>query len=220
MDRSQSAAADASRAALVGQGLACRRGARLLFSGLDIALAPHSLTWLRGANGSGKTSLLRLLAGLAQPQAGSIAVQGPPPCYVGHANALKDDLTLLESLSFEAELRGLPRPDACAQQALARMGLAARRHHLARCLSQGQRRRAALARLALDDTPAPWLLDEPLDALDTDGAQRLQRLVQAHVARGGAVLYTSHQPVDWAGQDVFDLARHAASAGAQQEPRP
>lgn len=209
------AAASATRAALEGRGLACRRGARLLFSGLDITLAPHSLTWLRGANGSGKTSLLRLLAGLSPPCAGSVERPARMPRFVGHANALKDDLTLLESLAFEAQMRGLPRPDACAQQALAQMGLAAQRHHLARGLSQGQKRRAALARLALDDEPCAWLLDEPLDALDADGVQQLGRLVQAHVQRGGAVLYTSHQGVGWAGQQVFDLGRHAAGTGAQ-----
>jgi heme exporter protein A len=205
MDRAHAVVAAAARAALEGRGLACRRGARLLFRGLDITLPPHSLTWLRGPNGSGKTSLLRLLAGLSLPHAGSVAHGGGQPCFVGHANALKDDLTLLESLGFEAELRGLPRPAACARQALAQMGLAAQGHHLARSLSQGQRRRAALARLALDDAPAAWLLDEPLDALDADGVQRLGRLVQAHAARGGAVLYTSHQGVDWHGQVEFEM---------------
>lgn len=195
--------------ALQVQGLACRRGRRLLFQGLGLGLAPGSITWLRGANGSGKTSLLRLLAGLAPPEAGTLQWQGLARLYVSHANALKDDLTLAESVAFMARLQGYAhgqnQADACAARALATLGMAHRAAALVRTLSQGQRRRGALARLALDDTPRAWLLDEPYDALDSDGTQRLDALIRANAARGGLVLLTSHQPIDLAGAATLTL---------------
>jgi heme exporter protein A len=188
----------------------------LLFSQLFITMPPGSLTWLRGTNGSGKTSLLRLLAGLsapadgevlwngvALPHAGTQARQGI--VYIGHANALKDDLSLLEAVSFLAQLAGLPNPPKCAAQGLAQFGLQAQQHAAVRTLSQGQRRRGALARLALDDTPRTWLLDEPYDALDDASTQRLSALISAHAARGGAVLLTSHQAVSLPGLREYSL---------------
>jgi heme exporter protein A len=178
----------------------------MLFEGLDIALAPGSLTWLRGANGSGKTSLMRILAGLSTPVAGEVLLNGQPlrkapplarqsVAYIGHANALKDDLSLHESVAFLARLAGMDRPEERAAAALDTLGLANRRKALVRTLSQGQRRRGALARLALDEQPRTWILDEPYDALDADSIQRLSTLIGAQAARGGAVLLTSHQPV-------------------------
>lgn len=191
--------------ALEGRCLACRRGGRVLFAGLDIALAPRSLVWLRGANGSGKTSLLRILAGLTPPAAGSVRAPAAQPILVGHSHALKDDLSVHEVLCFQAELAGLPHAAQRTERALQAMGLTARRDHLVRTLSQGWRRRTALARLALDDRPAAWLLDEPLDALDADGVERLGQLLAEHRARGGAVLFTSHQPPPWSGVAEFDI---------------
>jgi heme exporter protein A len=201
---------------LEGRQLACRRGRRLLFQQLDIALPPGSITWLRGTNGSGKTSLMRILAGLSAPSDGQVLWNGRPlreagaeartgTLYIGHANALKDDLTLLESLAFLARLGGLDAADARAAAALERAGLAAQRHVAVRTLSQGQRRRGALARLALDDAPRSWILDEPYDALDSASTVQLSRLIEAHAARGGAVLLTSHQAVALAGLRVHEL---------------
>lgn len=191
---------------LEGRSLSCQRGRRLLFERLDITLAPGSVTWLRGANGSGKTSLMRILAGLSSASAGEVLWNGltlnkaghqarRSVTYIGHANALKDDLTLLEATTFLAQLSGLSDPRARASRALETLGLGNRRQALVRTLSQGQRRRGALARLALDDQPRTWILDEPYDALDADSVARLSQLITAQVSAGGAVLLTSHQAV-------------------------
>ncbi len=203
---------------LEGRALACRRGRRLLFEGLTIRLEAGHATWLRGTNGSGKTSLLRILAGLSAPAAGEVLWNGEPAhrgasdarrglLYIGHTNALKDDLTLLEALAYLGRLAELDAQAARARATLAleRLGLAAQKNLAVRHLSQGQRRRGALARLALDDAPRTWILDEPYDALDAESTQRLSALVAEHVARGGAVLLTSHQSVSLPGLRVFDL---------------
>lgn len=214
---------------LAAQALACRRGRQLLFSGLNLSLAPGSLTWLRGANGSGKTSLMRILAGLATPEQGQVLWNGQPLLragddaraqllYIGHANALKDDLTLAEALAFLAQLQGLDAPMQRASAALARLGLATRAGALVRTLSQGQRRRGALARLALDEaTPRTWILDEPFDALDQASVATLAALIEAQAARGGAVLLTSHQAVALAGLQCFDLVAAPARGAPRQQ---
>jgi heme exporter protein A len=201
----------AAPALLAARGLACRRGRQLLFRDLDLALQRGNVRWLRGANGSGKTSLLRILAGLSQAAEGDVLWQGlalgqageaarRALIYISHANGLKDDLTLLESLAFLADLAGLDRSTDRARQALARLGLSSRGNAPVRTLSQGQRRRGALARLVLDDSPARvWLLDEPFDALDAPSSALLAELITDHSARGGAVLLTSHQAVDLPG---------------------
>lgn len=208
---------------LSAHGLGCRRGRRRLFGGLDLHLPPGGVTWLRGTNGSGKTSLMRILAGLSAPAEGELRWNGQPiesaeadaRCgilYIGHANALKDDLTLSEALAFLARLLGLDEAPARAGAALGRLGLDSRRDAMVRTLSQGQRRRGALARLALDDAPRTWILDEPYDALDRDSMALLTDLIENHAARGGAVLLTSHQPVDLAGAREFDLEPFRAVA--------
>jgi heme exporter protein A len=186
--------------------VACRRGDRLLFTGLNETLAPGELLWLRGGNGRGKTSLLRLVAGLSAPESGRILWGDAPTrrnarfadelVYIAHTNALKDDLTAAESLAFLARVHGRIRdanPSAPAlRAALARLGLAGRERTPTRSLSQGLRRRVALARLALETAPALWVLDEPFDALDVAGTATLHALLAAHRARGGSVLLTSH----------------------------
>ncbi|MBI5255370.1 MAG: cytochrome c biogenesis heme-transporting ATPase CcmA [Burkholderiales bacterium] len=203
-------------AALSARGLACRRGRRMLFRGLDLALPAGSVTWLRGTNGSGKTSLMRILAGLSHPAEGEVLWQGQPwrhaaaaaragTLYIGHANALKDDLTLTEAVAFLAALAGLDDATGRATRALERLGLASRRQAPVRTLSQGQRRRGALARLALDDVPRTWILDEPFDALDRASVGVLSGLIEDHARRGGAVLLTSHQAVELAGAGELDL---------------
>lgn len=197
-------------ASLRAAGLACRRGDRLLFEGLDLALDAGQVLWLRGANGRGKTSLLRLLAGLAEPAAGTIRWNGEPLrnagaafrhglTYIGHANALKDDLTALEALQFLARIHGRPGATPALVAALQALDVGSRRNAPVRTLSQGQRRRVALARLALDlagaVAPGLWVLDEPYDALDPDGIATLDALLAAHARRGGCVALTSHLPL-------------------------
>ena len=194
--------------------VACRRGDRLLFAGLDETLAGGELLWLRGGNGRGKTSLLRLVAGLAAADRGQI-LWGDEPArksprfaaqlvYIAHANALKDDLTATESLAFLARIHGREPAPAALRAALVRMGLAGRERTPTRSLSQGLRRRVALARLALETQPGLWVLDEPFDALDVAGTAALHALLAAHRARGGSVLLTSHH---------LHLDAEAASAG-------
>jgi heme exporter protein A len=176
--------------------LACRRGERILFRGLNLAVRPGEIVWVRGANGQGKTSLLRLLAGLARPEAGRIEHGADRErVYVGHANALKDDLTVAESLMFLSRLHGFDTGAEAHERALRRFGLFSRRNAPVRTLSQGQRRRVALARLCTAPATALWLLDEPFDALDAEGVDALNALLAEHAARGGSVLLTSHVPL-------------------------
>jgi len=190
----------------------------MLFRGVDLELPAGGITWLRGTNGSGKTSLMRILAGLAHAAEGEVRWNGQPfaragvsaraaVLYVGHANALKDDLTLAEAVAFHAALAGMDEPAARAERALAALRLADRRRLPVRNLSQGQRRRGALARLVLDDAARTWILDEPFDALDSASVELLAGLIVDHAARGGAVLLTSHQTIPLADAREFDLER-------------
>jgi heme exporter protein A len=185
--------------------LACRRGDRVLFEGVHLSVAPGHLIWLRGSNGRGKTSLLRLVTGLASPEKGQVLWDGEPIrksetyrselVHIGHANALKDDLTVAESLAFLARIHGREVSAQTLQGALELFGLSSRRRAPVRTLSQGQRRRVALGRLALESRPGLWVLDEPFDALDIEGMERLNALLAIHQGRGGSALLTSHQQV-------------------------
>ncbi|MBB5205026.1 heme exporter protein A [Inhella inkyongensis] len=191
------ATADAAPVLLHAQQLVCERGERPLFAALDLSLRAGDCLWLRGVNGSGKTTLLRTLAGLRAPAAGRLQRQAPL-LYLGHANALKDDLTVAENLRLDAALRGQLVTVAALRQALDALALGPLRARPVRSLSQGQRRRTALARLGLSlqtEAAELWLLDEPFDALDDAGVQALCALMAAQCARGGAVLFTSHQAV-------------------------
>ncbi|MDP1693829.1 MAG: cytochrome c biogenesis heme-transporting ATPase CcmA [Burkholderiaceae bacterium] len=188
---------------LVAQDLACRRGNRLLFKGVNFSVGAGQAVWLRGRNGRGKTSLLRLAAGLSSPESGSIRWGDVPVrkavglarrmVYVGHTSALKDDLSVTEALRFLALLHGRDSDAGAMHRALDRVGMSTRRDAPVRTLSQGQRRRATLARLALEREASIWILDEPYDALDVDGVECVNALLHANLARGGSVLLTSHQ---------------------------
>ncbi len=167
-----------------------------------------------GANGSGKTSLLRILCGLLTPSSGEVRWRGSPIrslreeyakqlVYLGHAPAVKGDLSAAENLSIASALAGFPVSRAQVQAALAALALAAADVPL-RKLSQGQRRRAALARLCLSAATL-WLLDEPFTALDAQGAERLRELFGGHLARGGAIVFTTHQDPGIAATQVLDL---------------
>jgi heme exporter protein A len=185
--------------------LTCVRGDRTLFSGISFSLAAGAGLLVQGANGAGKTSLLRILVGLAPAAEGSLAWDGTPVralgeayrrviAYCGHAHALKDDLTAVENLQAAAALAGQPASDAQALAALERAGIGAEAALPARSLSQGQRRRVSLARLALARARL-WVLDEPLAALDLSGIDWLAVLLDAHLAGGGLAVVTSHQPL-------------------------
>lgn len=184
---------------LVVRGLECRRGERRLFSDLAFSVSPGQIVWIRGANGQGKTTLLRTLAGMSAPESGEIVWHQPMPkrrlTYLAHANALKEDLTVAESLRFLLALAGDAPESELLDGALDRFGLTSRRNAPVRTLSQGQRRRVALARLAAQTTPSTWLLDEPFDALDASGIETLNALLAEHARRGGSVVLTSHVPL-------------------------
>ena len=186
-------------ATLVVRELACSRGDRTLFAPTSFTAAAGDIVWVRGANGQGKTTLLRTLAGLAAPSAGQIVWQrsddgAPRVVYLAHANAIKDELTVRESLRFLLDLADAKVGDADVDAALDRFGLLSRRDAFVRTLSQGQRRRVALARLAAQREALPWLLDEPFDALDAAGVEALASLIAEHAGRGGSVVLTSHVP--------------------------
>jgi heme exporter protein A len=197
---------DEKNVVLCARDLTIRRGNEVLFHSLNFELQPGRLLWLRGSNGSGKTSLLRVVAGLTRPDSGQLTCHGAALStskdykgkllYLGHSSALKDDLTPMESLKFLSDIRGLPCAKDRIESALRRVGVFHRRHLSARVLSQGQRRRVALARLALEDGPGLWILDEPLDALDDAGIAVVKELFKENVQRGGSVLFTSHIPLD------------------------
>lgn len=181
--------------ALRVDGLAVARGGRVLFSGLTFAAQAGDYVELRGANGSGKTSLIRALAGFLPPRAGTIVferIEEPALAlhYVGHANGLKSNASVASHARYWAGLFG----DADAEGALARVGLSGARDRLARTLSQGQARRLALSRLVIAPRPI-WLLDEPASALDADGRETLGALVAAHRADGGIVVAAVHEPL-------------------------
>ena len=191
---------------LEGQGLECTRGGRVLFEQLNLRVQGGQGLYIAGGNGAGKTSLLRLLCGLLPPSAGQVLWQGAPLAqqreqlgrdlvYIGHLNGVKDDLTALENLHFAAALSGRPATAEQLHHALELLGLGARAKLPARVLSQGQRRRLALARLVLAQEVPLWILDEPFTALDTAGVVVLRGLIEAQLARGGIVVLTTHQEV-------------------------
>ena len=197
-----------TEASLLGiEELAGRRADRLLFSGLTGAAGPGETLRLSGPNGCGKTTALRIVCGLLAPEAGRVRWRGrvvsESPndpgwrrelAFVGHREALKDALTPLENLRFARAMRG-GRSRGRPEEALERVGLGGERDTLVRDLSAGQRRRAALARLVLDDSVL-WVLDEPAAALDRDGAALVESLCAEHAAAGGAIVLTSHQPIE------------------------
>jgi heme exporter protein A len=196
----------AAGALLGAAGLECVRGERTLFSGLSLELHGGELLRVAGANGSGKTSLLRMLCGLLEPDEGEVRWRGEPIgalredfwrelVYIGHANALKDDLTAVENLVVARALQGARLGEARALEALADLGLERSARLPARALSQGQRRRVALARLALSESQPLWILDEPFSALDAAAVEQVRATLAAHLARGGMLLYSTHQDV-------------------------
>ncbi len=185
--------------------LACSRGRHRLFAGLSFRLEPGQWLQVSGGNGAGKTSLLTIVAGLRDSDAGRVEWQGQPIAeqrerfhrdllFVGHASGAKEEFSALENLRYSLALDGVVVEDAALRAALERLGLRGRERLPARVLSAGQRRRLVLARLLL--RPARlWVLDEALTALDAEGVDVLGELLAEHLATGGMALLTSHQAV-------------------------
>ncbi|MCP9630584.1 heme ABC exporter ATP-binding protein CcmA [Rhodopseudomonas palustris] len=185
---------------LRGLGLRCIRGGREVFDGLGFEVAGGEALALVGHNGAGKTSLLRLIAGLLQPAAGSITLDGgeadtpvaEQAHYLGHRDALKPSLSVTENLSFWREFLGGETTDLAA--AIAAVGLGHAAELPAAYLSAGQRRRLSIARLLVVRRPI-WLLDEPTSALDVKGQELFVRLMQDHLAGGGMIIAATHLPL-------------------------
>jgi heme exporter protein A len=180
------------------RAVACIRGGRLLFEGLDLVLEPGGAALIAGPNGAGKSSLIRLAAGLLPAASGR--VERPAPAALADEGlALDPKLGLARALGFWSRLDG-----SDAGEAMAAMGLAALGDVPVRMLSTGQRKRAVLARVAASGARL-WLLDEPANGLDGDGEERLAAAMAAHRAGGGAILAASHQPLDLPGAKRVEL---------------
>ena len=185
--------------------LSCSRGNKPLFADVSFDIQPGHALHLEGDNGVGKTSLLRIVCGLSPADAGEVRWQGQriqdeaaafraALFYLGHGLSLKEELSALENLMSDAAVSGRTLSEPQALVALARMGLRGREHLPLRVMSQGQKRRTALARLLASQAPL-WVLDEPFVALDAKAVDGLRGLLAEHVTHGGMVLFTSHQPV-------------------------
>jgi heme exporter protein A len=192
--------------------LSCTRGDKRLFSDVSFTLAPGQWLHLEGDNGVGKTSLLRLVCGLSALEQGQIQWQNLSVAhnpeefranlaYLGHQLALKEDLTPLENLQADAAVAGRTVSVFEAMAALAQLGLRGREHLPVRVLSQGQKRRTALSRLALSHAKL-WVLDEPFVALDGAAQNALSNVINQHLNQQGMVLLTSHQAVSLQGQGL------------------
>jgi len=192
---------------LLANGLECVRGERRLFRDVGFELDPGALLHVQGRNGSGKTSLLRMVCGLLAPAAGEILWNGTAIgalaevyrgelLYLGHQNAIKDELTAVENLLVSETLAEAPVTRASARESLARLGLKGFEDLPTRILSQGQKRRVALARLLFRERCRLWVLDEPFVALDPHAVAELTGIIADQLGGGGIVIYTTHQDVE------------------------
>ena len=191
-------------AKLSGTDITLFRGERCLFQDLEFALNPGELLLLEGLNGSGKTSLMRAIAGLLELESGEIYWDGKSTretrqhfhnalVWMAHRVGFKADLTLVENLNFEAHLR--PQADRDIDEVFARLGIRRLKRLPMRSLSAGQQRRVALARMLLANAEL-WLMDEPFTNLDRDGRALVIDLVEEHLASGGMCIMAAHQDVE------------------------
>ena len=204
-----------SSQALEARALACVRGDRSLFSGLSFRLVAGDCLHVRGENGVGKTSLLRLLTGLSKPESGEVlwntqsifsesAYYHRELLFLGHRNALKEELSALENLQMYAALDDIKLSLDQALAALWRFGLRGRENLPVHCLSAGQKRRVIMARM-LTRQACLWILDEPFNALDSNAVTELENLIAEHLATGGLLVLTSHQAINLPHVKVLDL---------------
>lgn len=195
---------------LIVSNISCVRGHKPLFTPVSFSLQAGQALYLEGENGIGKTSLLRIICGLSPADTGEVLWHGSSLdrqhpevveafrgtlCYMGHNLSLKDELTAVENLLFDAQMSGRSLSYDKAMDALRKMGLNHREHLPLRVLSQGQKRRTALARLSVTNAKL-WVLDEPFVALDAQSLDNLRALLANHVGQGGILVYTSHQDVE------------------------
>lgn len=186
--------------------LGCIRGHRSLFSGINFTIKPGTFLQVQGANGSGKTSLLRIICGLMAPESGEVRWQGAKIrslgeeystfiTYLGHRNGIKEELSSLENLRISTGLAGFDLSREQAQQALKQVGLSGRENLPARFLSEGQRRRSALARLVACSTKL-WVLDEVLASLDAAAVKLVESLIEGHLSQEGMAIVATHQELN------------------------
>ena len=194
----------------------CVRGSRRLFRDLSFRLEAHQALRVRGENGSGKTSLLRIVAGLSPPESGRVSWNDSnihtlgedylrDLLFLGHSNGLKDDLSPVENLRYALALAGVVANEPDLRESLAEQGLDAIADLPVNLLSQGQKRRVALTRLSFSAEKPLWILDEPFTALDAASVERLARTITKQLHRGGMVMFTTHQEVALPGTSMRTL---------------
>lgn len=194
------------QAMLDAENLSCTRGDRRLFSDLNFSVRPGTLVQVTGPNGCGKTSLLRIICGLLEPAEGKITWQGEnirtmgeeyftTLTFLGHRNGVKDELSAIENLRVSSGLHGIDLSQQAAVKILREMGLGGRERLPARLLSEGQRRRLALARLAVCDTVL-WVLDEVLTSLDKAAVTLIKSMIEKHLGNGGLAIVATHQELE------------------------
>jgi heme exporter protein A len=215
MTTTTSATSSKSNLVLQARALSCVRGDRQLFSGLDLQVHSGECLHVRGPNGVGKTSLLRILTGLSKPESGEIlwghhSITKDPGQYhrdllfLGHRDALKEDLTALENIEMYAALDHVALTKAQALSTLWRFGLRGREDLPVQLLSAGQKRRVLMARMVSRQAKL-WILDEPFNALDGNAVEDLQELIAEHLGAGGLVVLTSHQDIQMPDVRVLEL---------------